>query len=183
MRIFRFLSLLVILTSCGYTLNTVPGYSEAPTISIPYVQGDVDGQLTAALIHQISLSGEYVYRTSGGEYVLEARIIDESYENIGFRFDRSRKDCLKHYIIPVEMREGLLVEVQVIASCSGEIVLGPNRLLADVEYDHDYYTIRDGVNVFSLGQLTDIDSAEDAAKTPLYQKLAEKVSSWLIYSM
>lgn len=183
MRILSILSCLAVLTGCGYTLNTVPGFSEAATISIPYVQGDVDGQLTSALIHQVSLSGEYVYQTSGGEYVLEAKIIDDTYENIGFRYDRNRKGCLKHYIIPVEMREGLLIEVQVIASCSGEVLLGPNRLFADVEYDHDYYSIRNGVNVFSLGQLTDIDSAEDAAKTPLYRKLAEKVVSWLIYSL
>ena len=181
MRILTFISSLAILTGCGYTLNTVPGFSDAPTISIPYVQGDLDGQLTSALIHQVSLSGEYVYRSCGGEYVLEAKIIDDTYENIGFRFDRSRKNCLKHYIIPVEMREGILVEVQVIAACSGEVLLGPNRLYADIDYDHDYYSIRDMVNEFSLGQLTDIDSAEDAAKTPLYQKLAEKVVSWLIY--
>jgi hypothetical protein len=183
MRILRFLSFLAILTGCGYTLNTVPGFNDAPTISIPYVEGDVDGQLTAALIQQVSISGEYVYRASGGEYTLAARIIDDTYENIGFRYDRSRKGCLKHYIIPVEMREGLLIEVQVIASCSGETILGPNRLYADLEYDHDYYSIRDGINVKSLGQLTDIDSAEDAAKTPLYRKLAEKVVSWLIYSL
>lgn len=183
MRILRFLSLLVIFAGCGYTLNTVPDFNEAPTISIPYVEGDLDGQLTAALIRQISLSGEFVYRTCGGEYVLEARIIDETYENVGFRYDRTREDCLKHYIIPVEMREGILVEVQVVAFCSGEVILGPNRLYADLDYDHDYYTIRHGVNVFSLGQLTDIDSAEDAAKTTLYQRLAEKVVSWLIYSL
>lgn len=183
MRILRFLSLLAILTGCGYKLNTVPGFNAAPTISIPYVQGDDDGQLTAALIHQVSISGEYVYRTTGGEYVLEARIIDDTYENIGFRYDRSKKGCLEDYIIPVEMRAGLLIEVQVIAFCSAEVVLGPNRLFADLDYDHDYYSIRDGINVSSLGQLTDIDSAEDAAKTPLYRKLAEKVVSWLIYSL
>ena len=81
------------------------------------------------------------------------------------------------------MRAGVLVEVKVIASCSGEVILGPNRLYADLEYDHDYYSIRDNINAKSLGQLTDIDSAEDAAKTPLYRKLAEKVVSWLIYSL
>lgn len=183
MRILRLLSFLAILTGCGYTLNTVPSFNDAPTISIPYVQGDVDGKLTAALIRQVSLSGEYVYRSCGGEYVLETRIIDSTYENIGFRFDHGRENCVKDYIIPVEMREGLLVEVQVVVSCSGEVVLGPNRVYADLDYDHDYYSIRDRINVLSLGQLTDIDSAEDAAKPPLYQKLAEKVVSWLIYSL
>ncbi len=167
---------------CGYTVNTVPGFNEAPTISIPYVEGDVDGQLTAAMIQAVALSGEYVYQACGGTYILQARIIDDVYENIGFRYDRTKKNCLKHYMIPVEMREGLLIEVQLIAACSGESILGPNRLYADVEYDHDYYAIRDGVNTFSLGQLTDIDSAEDAAKTPLYRNVSEKVASWLIYS-
>lgn len=170
------------LAGCGYTLNTVPGFSDAPSISIPYVEGDVDGQLTAALIRSVALSGEYVYRSAGGEYILEARIIDDLYENIGFRYDRTKKNCLKEYIIPVEMREGLLIEIQLVSACNGQIVLGPNRLYADIEYDHDYYSIRGGVNTFSLGQLTDIDSAEDAAKTPLYRVMGEKVASWLIYS-
>ena len=183
MRILSFLSALALLAGCGYKLNTVPTLNDAPAISIPYVQGDEDGQLTAALIHQISISGEYAYRSCGGEYVLEAKIIDYTYENIGFRYDRTKRNCLEDYIIPVEMREGILLEVQLVAACSGEILLGPSRLYTDLEYDHGYYSIRDKVNVTSLGQLTDIDSAEDAAKTPLYRKIAEKVVSWLVYSL
>lgn len=176
----RFLAL-ILLTSCGYTLNRVSDPCQAQTISIPYIQGDVDGKLTAAIIHEIVISGEYVYKDCGGDLILEARIVDETYENIGFRYDRSRKGRLKHWIIPVEMREGVLLEVQLVLAATECVLRGPNRLQADLEYDHDYYTIRDGVNIFSLGQLTDIDSAEDAAKTPLYQRLAEKVVSWLIY--
>lgn len=178
----RLLIAIFFLTGCGYTLNTIPSRAEAPTISVPYVEGDRDGKLTEAIIHEISISGEYVYRTFGGEWILQAKIIDDSYENIGYRYDQSKKCKLKHYLIPVELREGVLLEVQLVSSCNEAVRLGPTRLLAELDFDHDYYTIRDGVNIFSLGQLTDIDSAEDAAKTPLYQKLAEKVVSWLIYS-
>ena len=170
-----------LLSGCGYALNTAPFLGNAPTISIPYVEGDVDGKLTAALIQEVSLSGEYKYQSSCGQWSLEARIIDDSYENIGFRYDRSKKGKLKHYIIPVELREAVVLEVQLISLCTREVVKGPSRIRADLDYDHDFYKIRDGVNIFSLGQLTDIDSAEDAAKTPLYQRLAEKVVSWLIY--
>lgn len=183
MRPARFISILLgLLTACGYTLNQVPDRAEAPTISIPYVEGDIDGRFTSALIREVSASGNYVYRRSGGEWILQVRIINDSYENIGFRYDRSRKDRVKHWIIPVELREGLLIEVQLISGYTQEVVKGPNRIAAQIEYDHDYYTIRDGVNIFSLGQLTDIDSAEDAAKTPLFERAAEKVVNWLIYS-
>lgn len=173
----------LLLSGCGcYKLNPILREGKAPTISIPYIQGDLDGQLTAALIREVSTSGAYTYRLDGAEWILKARIIDDTYENIGFRYDRSRKGRLKHWVIPVEMREGILIEVELLSACPMQVVQGPCNLYASIEYDHDYYTIRDGVNVFSLGQLTDIDSAEDAAKKPLYQKLAEKVVSWLLYN-
>lgn len=169
------------LMGCGYRVSHVPDTFRAPTISVPYVEGDEDGKLTSAIVQEISLSGRYIYRPCGGEWTLQVRLVDESYENIGFRYDRTKKGHLKHYIIPVEMREGVLVEVQLVQESTQAVVRGPNRLQAELEYDHDYYSIRDHVNVFSLGQLTDIDSAEDAAKTPLYHRLAEKIVSWLIW--
>lgn len=167
---------------CCYTFNPTLSLEGGTTLSVPYIEGDVDGLMTAALIKEVASSGAYTYRHQGAEWILKVRVIDDSYENIGFRYDRSRKGRLKNWIIPVEMREGILVEVELYAACPLGLVRGPCQLYADIEYDHDYYTIRDGVNVFSLGQLTDIDSAEDAAQTPLYQRLAEKIVSWLLYN-
>ena len=181
MRRLIFIIGVILLSSCGYKLNPLISANKVRTLSIPYVEGDIDGQLTATLIGEISTSGAYHYQDEGAEWILKARILDNTYENIGFRYDRSRKGRLKHWLIPVERRKGVLIEVELLSACALQVVQGPCQLYASIEYDHDYYTIRDGVNVFSLCQLTDIDSAEDAAKIPLYQKLAEKVVSWLTY--
>lgn len=58
---------------------------------------------------------------------------------------------------------------------------GPVRLRAYAEFDHDYYTVRHRTNAFSLGQLTDFDSAEDAATKPLNKKIAEKIADYVVY--
>ena len=176
----KILTLLLLLTSCGYKLD--PLFEEVPTITVPYVVGDIEGELTAAIVKEISSTGRYAYRSSGGDFILLVRIIDEYTENIGFRYDRHRTGKLKKEIIPVEGRSIILAEVELVSSACSETVKGPIRLQASVDYDHDYYTIRNKDNVFSLGQVSDVDAAEEAAETPLYQKLAEKIADYLIYS-
>lgn len=56
------------------------------------------------------------------------------------------------------------------------------RITADAEFDHTYYTTRDRINVFSLGQLSDIDAARDAAMVPLNRALAERIVDFVMNS-
>ncbi len=42
-----------------------------------------------------------------------------------------------------------------------------------------YYSSRKGVNVFSLGQVTDIDEARDVAEYPLHRRLAQKIVDYI----
>ncbi|MFQ5729847.1 MAG: hypothetical protein ACE5GN_05765, partial [Waddliaceae bacterium] len=91
-------------------------------------------------------------------------------------------DNLTHSMIPTETRIKVLAEVTVRDSCSGEMVLGPAKIYASVDYDHDYYFSRDAVNVFSLGQLTDSDAAHDAVQSPLNRALAQKIVDYVIHS-
>jgi len=72
--------------------------------------------------------------------------------------------------------------VTVRETCSGSIVLGPAQLDASVDFDHDYYYSPDGINEFSLGQLTDYDVAYDTVQRPLNQALARKVVDYLTHS-
>ena len=51
---------------------------------------------------------------------------------------------------------------------------------ASMDFDHDYYSSRHGVNIFSLGQLTDYDTAEDTVRKPLNDRLAEKIADYVI---
>lgn len=180
MRALQIVFLSVIFVSCGYRQEGIPWEGDAPTISVPYVEGDPDGQMTRALIYQIAASGRYVYRTDGGCFILRSRVIDEHNENIGFRYEKNKNCKVTREIVPVETRGWIAIEVELLSS-QGKLLRGPCRIQAATEYDHDYYTIRDQVNIFSLGQLTDVDSAEDASLTPLYQRIAEKITLWLIH--
>ena len=171
----------LLLTSCGYHQGQGGLSDSYRTISVPYVEEDRDGQLTAAIAKQIAVSGAFEYLHSGGDLILKVIIIDFSEENIGFRYDRNKEGQVSKYrdIIPTETRLTALAEVSVIDACSGTIVLGPARLSSSVDFDHDYYTSRDEINVRSLGQLNDIDAALDAVHRPLNEALAQKIVDYL----
>jgi hypothetical protein len=150
------------------------------TLTISYAIGDNDGRFTSALIRKVSETGVLNYRPDSGELSLGVTLIRTKNKNIGFRYDRNRRrNELLAEIVPTETRRTLWCEIVVIETCSGKNVIGPVRLSASVEFDHDYYSSRDGVNVFSLGQLGDIDAAYEACLTPLYQKMAEKVADYI----
>ena len=148
-------------------------------MSIPFVEGDLDGELTAELIRQVAQSGAFEYRKEGGALLLQVDVIDTSDENIGFRYDQNKKGKIKKRLISDETRTSILVEVSVKEVGTGTILLGPARLSANVEFDHDYYSSRNGVNIFSLGQLTDYDEAHNAARRPLHYALARKIVDYL----
>src|SRR4029079_14864848 len=129
------------------------------TISIPYIVGDEEGKLTAELIRQMTTSSTLRYVPHGGDLTLEIEIIELGDENIGFRYDRNKKGHLKNYLIPTETRLNIVVELKVIDNITKKVVRGPTFIRASADFDHDYYASRNAVNVFSLGQLTDIDAA------------------------
>lgn len=165
---------------CGYQFGqggSLPNrYS---TISVPYIEGDIDGSLTAAVISDIARSGVFEFRKSDGALVLKIKITDLRDDNIGFRYDRKKKGELTHSIIPTETRLTAYAEVVGEDAATGCVVLGPVRVMAFVDFDHDYYSNRDGVNIFSLGQLNDVDAAYDAAQAPLNQALARKIVDYV----
>lgn len=166
--------------SCnGYRWGQGEALNAYSSITIPYVEGDWDGDLTAALVQQVSQSGLFRYNDSGASLALRVKILDYEDENIGFRYDRTKHGKFTSSVIPEETRTTVFVEVMLEEVCSGRAILGPVRLSASVVFDHDYYTSRNGVNVFSLGQLTDIDDARDTAQRPLNRNLARKIVDYL----
>jgi hypothetical protein len=182
MRVFL-LSLAALLTSCHYHLGYDSQLLNYSTINIPYVEGDEDGELTAEVIRQFSLSGELTYVQEGGDLTLKMKILELRDENIGFRYDRKKRGNIKRVVIPTETRIEALVEVKVVESASGKVVKGPVRIKSSVDFDHDYYSSRHGINIFSLGQLTDIDAAEEAVQRPLNQRIGEKVVDYVVNSL
>jgi len=176
------ISQLLFLTSCGYRFGSGELSSNYRTVTVPFVLGDLDGSFTSALIHQLSLSGEFEYVREGGSLVLKVNLTDFRDENIGFRYDRKKRGDLTKSVIPTETRITAFAEVSLVEACTGKVVLGPAKIMASVDFDHDYYSSRNGVNIFSLGQLGDIDAAHEAVNTPLYRALAQKLVDYVCQS-
>jgi len=174
----------LLFSGCGYQHGL--GREGLPyryaTISVPYVIGDQDGTLTSAVVKEITRSGSFEYRNWGGALTLNIKQINLSEENIGFRYDRKKRGKLTQDTIPTEARITIVVEVSVVEAASCCTVLGPVRLSASVDYDHDYYSSRDGINIFSLGQLSDLEEAYDAVQTPLNIAIAEKIVDYISQS-
>lgn len=174
-----FLLLLALCSCSSYKFGDGGLASKYETLSVPFVQGDWDGDLTSALIEQIARSGVYHYQKEGGAVILNVKVTNIWDENIGYRYYRNKEDRLKREIIPTETRINSTAEVSLVESATNAIVLGPVRLTASVDFDHDYYTMRDATNVFSLGQLNDFDSAYDAVYRPLNRALAQKIVDFI----
>jgi hypothetical protein len=171
-----------LLSSCSYQFGHGELSSRYSTISIPYVEQDQRGELTAELVRQISASGAFRYVNSGGDLTLQVKMADWGEENIDFRYDRKRSGKLKKSLIPTQTRVNALVEVVLIETATQRVIRGPTRITASAEFDHTYYSTRDEINVFSLGQLNDIDAARDAVLQPLNRNLAERIVDYVINS-
>lgn len=189
MRLLRTLIALLIfslglggMTSCQYKFGYGEMSSRYPTLSIPYVDGDRDGDLTAELITKATRSGAFRYVSCGGEYILNVKLLELRDENIGFRYDRKKRGDLRKTIIPTETRLIAIAEAALIEAGTNQVIQGPVRITASVDFDHTDYRNWKAVNSFSLGQLNDIDAAYDAAVHPLNRQLAEKIIDYVMVS-
>ena len=169
MRLFL-LACVLLAGSCGYRFER--DQLQPRTLSVPFAEGDTEGDLTAAVIQQISSSGVYTYRKEGGNLLLKIKVVDLRDENIGFRYYRNKEGKLKKDIIPTETRMAVTAEVTLVEAGSCTPILGPTLITAGVDFDHDFYS---SDTTFSLGQLNDYDSAYDAVVQPLNKALAQKI--------
>lgn len=175
-----FLSLL--LCGCGYHLE-----KEGMTLSIPYALGDKDGALTDELVRQVAARGKY--RVSGGdsEYRLEAKIVEDRQEVIGYEYDHQRNELFNR-LVSNEERRSVEVEVTLIHQATGKVIRGPEKVRMDADYDFvDPESLPDvTVNstpestlAFSLGQLDSVEGARAGSLASLYRRLAQKIASGL----
>lgn len=174
--------LLILLTSCGYQFGDGGFATQYQTITVPFVKGDWNGDLTTTLVETISQSGSYTYRRCDGALILKVELMEFTDENVGFRYDRKKSGQIRKSIIPVETRIEATAEVKLIEAASGCVVLGPVLITASVDFDHDFYSSRNGVNTFSLGQLSDYDAAYDAMYHPLNLVLSRKIVDFVVDS-
>lgn len=186
LKLLNLLLSLSICTSCGYRWQPELSQDHLPTVTIPYVDGDEDGSLTAAISQALSQSGLATVRSYGGEYRLQASISKADTETIGYRIDPQKVDGeVRKNLLSTEGRKTITLQVSWFKE--DELKFGPYQISADAEYDFvDGDSIQDltfvnptGQSIlvlpFSLGQLEPSESAQEGALKPLYSLLAEKV--------
>lgn len=186
----RLLFLLIALSSCNYRFER--GFEGRTALAVPYVQGDVEGQCTGALIGALSRSGAFTYERCG-RFSLEVAIQNDDRERIGYRYDRSNNtNKRRRNLIGVEGRRTLCASVTLIDTLTEEIVFGPYTVKAFVDFDYlnenspedTSFIDKEGKRrtsiAYSLGQLDARDFATQDALDPLYQMLAQKIIDGLL---
>ena len=150
------------------------------TINVSPILADTDGFLMSQIVKKISSQSPLKYSICQPDFLLKVEVDQQGNKNIGYRYDVTRKDKLKKALIPTESRYILIATATLIDLKANQIVSGPTKITATLDYDFDYYKIQDNVNVFSLGQVSDFETAKDSVKNPLYSKLADLIVEFII---
>lgn len=182
---------LVVLSACGYHFEGTD--ANAVTISVPYIKGDPEGILSAEIVRALSSSGQFDCVQTGGMLTLEAAIIAEGDDRIGYRYDRDpTTGKLRDNIVGTENRLTVSAEVKLIDNYTQQFVIAPQVVKAYSEYDYvDSNSIRDltfyapngtpeKVLDFSLGQLDSVEGAHDDSLAVIYRHLAQKIVSGIL---
>lgn len=168
---------------CGYHLQG----NENLSILVPYVQGDYDGAFTDELVRQVAILSPYKIGGGDSHYRLEAKIVTDRQDVIGYEYDHQDYK-LYNRLVSNEERRLIEVEVTLIEQATGKVLLGPEKVMAGVEYDFvDPESLPDVLVTptmqstlsFSLGQLDSVEGARAGALASLYRKLAQKIASGL----
>jgi hypothetical protein len=183
------------LVGCGYHFDpATSSSSERIAINIPYIKGDHEGVLLSALAQAMGESGAFEYVYSGGNCALSISIISDSDDRIGYRYDRNPTNgTLRDNIVGTENRRTLAATIQLVDENTQEILLGPETVQVNADYDYfDGNSIRDLVVFqqpdlqttlsFSLGQLDSVEGAHDDTNASIYGLLADKIVSRLFIS-
>lgn len=186
MRFFLVCCSFLLCSGCGYRYAGMDG--DPITISVPYIPGDVDGQLTNELVYQLGTSGYFVCTQTGGEYSLQVEILSDAEERIGFRYDRDNPSGKREKnLLGVEDRRTITAQVTLVQRVSDKEVVGPCEVTASVEYDYTdpgspqdlLFAKKEPIMPFSLGQLDSQEGAHDDAARPLFRKLALQIVAGL----
>lgn len=166
--------LLLFLTGCGYRLGRGEIVERYNSVSIPYVEGDDQGDLTTALIRSISTSGTLIYRSYCSDLLLKVCLAKPDDMNIGFTYAPD-----SNIVVSNEARLTMTATIRLIDRYTGCCVLGPCDITASLTYDFEPDLGNVNYHAFALGQLEMHNLAQDAAKPPLYTILAEKIADYI----
>lgn len=139
---------------------------------------DLEGNLTTALIQSLMASKSWKYAPEEGDYILKVSIQGIRDEEVGYNRSRQGNE-LNKWIVPNENRLSSCVKVELIDSKSQKCILGPKYVSSSVIYDYDPNFNVNNLVRFSLAQYNFQEVASRIAKTPLDQRLAEEIVSYL----
>jgi len=195
MRLARSLFLLILFSGCGYRAYDQEEtlLARGSTITIPYVENDIDGQLTDELVKTFSSAG-FRYRPYHGSLELKVKIVDQKNECLGWRYNHTKEGKRNDDLICTEGRRHVGAEVTLIDALNDEVIFGP--VLVQDDFDFDYYSTDDikdlsfknsagkriSIVRFSLGQLDSVEGAYDDAWTPLSRRLSKKILDLILHA-
>lgn len=175
-------------SSCGYHFREVASQEAVASISVPYIEGDMEGKLTACIIKELATHPSYQYKSRGASCFLHVEVIKNEDEQVGYRHDRLESTAaLLNRLVPVEGRKKMRLRAQLQETGTGKVLAGPFEVSAYKDYDFvnfDTYKELAFVDIqnqpfstlaYSLGQLDSIEGAKEAAIQSVYIELAKKL--------
>lgn len=162
------------------------------SVCVPYIRGDIQGQLNQVLIKEISACNGFDY-SYDADFLLHITILKDKDEPIGYCYDRNPSNqTLRKNIVRVEARRLITAEIQLIDQRSNCVVIGPFRVNANADFDCiNPDSLADIVVAlpnqksqrmidFSLGQLDSVEGAHDDSAQVVYHILARKIVESLL---
>lgn len=170
-------------SSCGY--QVLRRINVPYTIFIPYIEGDLDGNLTTTLIQKITDLGYFIPVSGISDFVIKARIKSRIIDPIGFQFAPNNRN-----IIANENRYTIEIEFSILSGKTKEKLFGSFFIKESIDYDFlDQYpckhlTEKEEPTVnFSLGQLDSREGALYNSIDPLFHKITDKISKIILYTV
>lgn len=187
---YKFCLVLLVCWGCRYQFENS---TNRISVCIPYIRGDVQGQLNQALIKEISSCNGFSYSCESS-FLLHITILEDKDEPIGYRYDRNpNNQTLRKNIVKVETRRLITAEIQLIDQESNCVILGPFRVKANADFDYinsdsladivvalPHQSLSQRMIDFSLGQLDSVEGAHDDSAQVVYRVLARKIVEGLL---
>ena len=155
-------------------------------IDLSPIDNDVLGQLTAAIIYELSKrsltahSGE-----TNSRYLLKVCLLNEIDENVGFTYapNKINDKTPKHFIVSNEGRLSLSAQVQLIDKHSGQVVIDEHVARKSVAFDFEPDLGITNAHQFALGQFEMHNEAIKSAQRVLYAHVAETIVQQVYYDL
>lgn len=147
-------------------------------MSIPYIEGDKNGEFTSQLTHKLANSGKWTYLPNCGQVTLKVSLVKTRDEEIGYSY-AFQNGQINKWLVPNESRLSGLVKVELVETESQKTILGPTYLSSSVRYDYDASFNVNNLVRFSLAQYNFQEIAKRTAQTPLEEDLSVRIVEYL----